>query len=82
MTMTRKHYAAVASVLKNNLEGTTTRREMELVSRIARSLAWEFSQDSGNFRFNTFYEACGLDASGWAEWVEVSSDTIGKGTLR
>lgn len=70
--MTRKDYAAVASMLKAQLGVTTTRREMEMVSRIARNLAYEFSKANGNFRFDTFYAACGLDAQGWAEWVEVN----------
>lgn len=71
--MTRKNYESVARMLKVQLSNTKTRREMELVSLIARNMAWEFSQVNGNFRFDSFYAACGLDPSGWAEWIEATS---------
>lgn len=72
--MTKKHFIAIARMLKANLDNSTSEQEMETVTRIARNLAYEFSVVNGNFRFDIFYAACGLDASGYADWVKVTSD--------
>lgn len=69
--MTRKHFIAIASMIKEYLGSTTTRGEANLIAAVARSLASEFSHINGAFKFDTFYRACGLQPDGFPEWVEV-----------
>jgi len=68
--MTRKHYLAIARVLKDQLDVSTSREQMETVTQIARNLAWTFSQENGNFRIDRFYAECGVGPEGHAAWTE------------
>ena len=63
--MTKKHFITVAAMLKAQLEMADSRHESETIARIARNLAYEFSKINGAFKFNTFYQACGLGADGY-----------------
>ena len=72
--MTRKHFIAIAAILKRALDNTTTEREADLVALIARNLACEMSVTNERFRINQFLIACGLDTNGYADWVKVAGE--------
>ncbi len=63
--MTRKHFTAVALMLRDYLAGTRDRDEALLVASITRSLASEFSVLNARFDFDRFYTAVGLDPDGF-----------------
>jgi hypothetical protein len=68
MAMSRKDYRAFAAVLKESLEASETQGEKYIVARTAKELAVTMKSDNSNFRYDTFFEACGLD--GWGEVVK------------
>lgn len=64
MAMTRKHYIAAAEVIKEALDHSTTQAEDSAISTVAQGLAVMYKRDNSNFRYDTFYAACGLDPWG------------------
>lgn len=74
--MTRKHFTAVATMLKANLDNASTDAERETIARIARNLAATFSQINGSFRFNTFYADCGLLPDGYTAQTWIADATV------
>lgn len=63
--MTRKHFTAIAFMLKAQFALSESKREAEMIARITRNLAAQFSQINGSFDFARFYTACGLDPHGY-----------------
>lgn len=57
----RKMYRSVALSLKTALGMTD---DKPVVARIARDLALDFKRENEAFRYDLFFEACGLDAFG------------------
>lgn len=58
-----------------------------MIARIARNLAYEFSQINGSFRFDTFYAGCGLEPDGylaeqWTEALREALNALVTGTAR
>lgn len=64
MAMSKSNYVRIADVINDNLADTMV--ESRAVAGIARELADYFKSDNPNFRYDTFFDACGLD-----EWGEV-----------
>jgi len=64
MSMTRKHYREAAEEISIILNYTSDPVAKAAVADVARSLAAMFKRDNSNFRYDTFYEACGLDLWG------------------
>lgn len=64
MTMTRKHYREVAEVISNNLRFEDAPDGKDAIAGVAQDLAAMFKRDNSNFRYDTFYQACGLDIWG------------------
>lgn len=68
--MSRKHYREVAENIAYEvrlLGGLTPVRRLaksEVIEQWAGSMALMFKHDNSNFRYDTFFEACGLDAYG------------------
>lgn len=62
MAMSRRDYAKIADIVNDNLADTMV--ESRAVAGVARELADYFKSDNSNFRFDTFFEACGLDPFG------------------
>lgn len=67
MSMSRKDYRAVADDVKTALDYTDGGKDSLAVARVARSLADTFKRDNSNFRYDTFFSACGLDYNGELE---------------
>lgn len=69
-SMSRKHYRQFADAFRyevNALEGLTPARRAAAVSVIeslADSVSSACKRDNSNFRYDTFFEACGLDGFG------------------
>lgn len=66
--MTRKHFVAIAALLKQEIDAAVGKRrlsEADAIAKVARRLAVELSHTSGSFRFNTFYAECGLTTDGF-----------------
>ncbi len=66
--MTRKHFAAIAAMLKMEIDAAVAKRhlsEADAIARVARRLAVELSHSNGAFRFDTFYAAIGLTSDGF-----------------
>lgn len=63
MAMSKANYAKIADIINDNLADTHV--ESRAVAGVARELADYFKSNNSNFRFDTFFEACGLD-----EWGE------------
>lgn len=66
--MTRKHFAAIAAMLKNEIDAAVAKRhltEADAIARVARRLAVELSRSNGAFRFDSFYAAIGLTSDGF-----------------
>lgn len=85
--MTRKHFAAIAEMLQRQLAHAESVREASVIARIARNLAYEFSQINGAFKFDTFYKACGLEVDGylaeqWTEALRQALNDMVTGTTR
>lgn len=64
MAMSKANYAKIADIINDNLADTMI--ESRPVAGIARELADYFKSNNPSFRYDFFYEACGLD-----EWGEV-----------
>ena len=64
MAMSRKHYREAAETVQEVIENAQTFAELSAASRIAQGLARMFKRDNSNFRYDTFYQACGLDEWG------------------
>lgn len=66
--MTRAHIAAVAAMLKDEIDTAVAHRrltEADAIARVARRLAVEFAHAHGSFRFHTFYRDIGLTTDGF-----------------
>lgn len=66
--MTRKHFVAIAALLKAEIDTAIAKRhlsEADAIARVARRLAVELAHTNGSFRFDTFYGACGLTTDGF-----------------
>lgn len=66
--MTKKHFIAIAAIVKNEIDAATAARhlsEADAIARVARKIAVELSHTNGSFRFDTFYAACGLTTDGF-----------------
>jgi hypothetical protein len=61
--MSRKHYRAVAEVLRLALEGAPE-GSRESLKGVARELADFFKRDNSLFSYQRFYEACGIETPG------------------
>jgi hypothetical protein len=72
--VTRKHFTAIALMLKTQLGLAESPHEAELVARIIRNLAAQFSQINGSFDFSKFYSACGLTPQGYLP--EISAEDV------
>lgn len=59
----RKMYEAVAQVVRDNLD-LPPQDSKTALSQVAQDLADVFKADNPNFRYDAFYEACGLTAWG------------------
>lgn len=60
-----KTYVLVANDIRNALYADyTTESAQFAIAALARDLAQTFKRDNSNFRYDTFYEACGLDLHG------------------
>jgi hypothetical protein len=69
MTMSRKQYREVASILESQIASAEYLPESSAAvrmttSRIAKDLADMFKRDNSRFRYDTFFEAAGLDGFG------------------
>lgn len=62
MSATRKDYRAAAAAFAGALASYP--ESAEGISRAARDLATHFKSDNPRFRFDIFFEACGLDSFG------------------
>ena len=62
MAFTRKHYKAIAAIIKGNLNHTWHKGATpdDAVRSIAFALASYFSRDNINFNYGRFYHACGM----------------------
>ena len=63
MSMSKKDFEAVAAVFNKELTGPSSVCKLE-IARIARDLADEFKRSNTRFRYDRFFEACGLDPFG------------------
>lgn len=63
--MTRKHYREVAEAFRRATHDAypDTHTQM-VVAELARDLADLFKRDNSSFRYDTFFEACGLNEWG------------------
>lgn len=70
MSMSRKNYRDAAQTINNAVHAanalTPARKRASLLTcqDIASGLAFMFKSDNPRFRYDTFFEACGLDAYG------------------
>ncbi len=64
MTATRKLYNEVADTIKFRV-GMAEGDELKTVASLVRDLANDFKRDNRAFRFDRFFEACGLDSVGY-----------------
>lgn len=72
MAMSRKNYRATAEIIKMVVNSAEFMPEsgpavLMTASSIARALADEFKRDNSAFRYDTFFEAAGLDPFGHAK---------------
>jgi hypothetical protein len=56
--MTRKHFEAIAAIVKTQMDGGPTQRRT--AQRIAMKLAIEFAKQNPNFKRELFMKACGM----------------------
>jgi hypothetical protein len=69
-SMSRKHYREFAATIHNAvdaLDGLTPVRRaaaVAVIENIADGISYTCKRDNYNFRYDTFFEACGLDAYG------------------
>lgn len=64
MSMSKRNYAKIADIINDNLADTMV--ESRAIAGVAREMADYFKSDNPNFRYDVFFDACGLD-----EWGEV-----------
>lgn len=64
MSMTRKDYRAIAEQIKWSLKGANE-DATQGVAQTARNVADALKADNSRFRYDTFFEACGLDSYGY-----------------
>lgn len=71
MAMSRKHYRAFAEEIKWQVDRVSQMRKSRskeaatlTITILADGIARTCKRDNPNFRFDTFFEACGLDANG------------------
>ena len=62
MAMSRKDYTKIADIINDNLADTMV--ESRAVAGVARELADYFKSDNPSFRYDVFFNACGLDSFG------------------
>lgn len=69
--MSKKDYQLIADLLKDKLTTSSNPDEISTntiidvtVADVARSLADKFKRDNPKFRYDKFFEACGLDVYG------------------
>lgn len=67
MAMSRNDYTKIADIINDNLADTMV--ESRAIAGVAREMADHFKSDNPNFRYDTFFAACGLD-----EWGEIHPD--------
>lgn len=67
MAMSRNDYTKIADIINDNLADTMV--ESRAIAGVAREMADYFKSDNPNFRYDTFFSACGLD-----EWGEIHPD--------
>ena len=67
MAMSKRDYSHIAEIVNDNLADTMV--ESRAIATMTRELADYFKSDNPNFRYDTFFKACGLD-----EWGEVVND--------
>lgn len=58
--MTRKHFEAIAAVIRNNYSNTENATERKAIQTLAKSLALEFKSINPHFDPNKFMGACGF----------------------
>lgn len=63
MAASRKLYREIADSIRMNLQGLTP-KQAEGAAMIARAVAADLKRDNYNFRYDTFFEAAGLDYLG------------------
>lgn len=64
MAMSRKHYQAVADVLKNEYEAAVAADDFNgalAVAKVAEGLAGAFKRDNGAFSYGIFFKAAGIE---------------------
>lgn len=67
MALSRKHYQAVADVLKEQYELCSEAGDISgasAVRSVAEELAGMFKRDNGAFKYSVFYRAVGIDPPG------------------
>lgn len=70
MAMSRKDYREFAATIHNAvdaLEGLTPVRRkaaVAVIESITDGISYTCKRDNSNFRYDTFFEACGLDGFG------------------
>lgn len=62
MSMSKRDYVKIADIINDNLADTMV--ESRAVAGVAREMADYFKSDNPSFRYDTFFEACGLDPFG------------------
>jgi hypothetical protein len=71
--MTRKDYRITAETIRTNLENAPTPEIAEYVAKLTRQIADDFKWGNSNFRYDKFFETCGLD--GWGYVIDpISKD--------
>lgn len=63
MSASRKLYREIAESIRTNMVGMTP-KQAEGAAMIARAVASDLKRDNYNFRYDTFFEAAGLDYMG------------------
>jgi hypothetical protein len=64
--MSRKHYRQIAAVINDNRRSESAIARLA-VAGVARDIADILKRDNPRFRYDKFFEACGLDAFGNGE---------------
>lgn len=65
MAMSRQNYNATAATVKHHLDMyNKLDRERVAIAKLVRDLAADFKADNSAFRYDRFFEACGLDSFG------------------
>ncbi len=63
MAFTRKHYKAIAGIIKARMDEQPKTDSMQYreLRIIASELSWFFASDNGGFDNNRFMSACGIE---------------------